>query len=831
MAFKRLLTCVFTFFCLAPTAFAQQADSLPPAPPDTPHIPAVVKRVQEASKEEARKSILKYQTNLLTKKQEELLEGLRLNSVAAGDYLKKGLDTTTISQELENIKNWYSIAADGVFNNKGTAQTYRNLTATYNILYELHKRALNRKQYIDNYEKDLRTFRFQIDSLSADSLMYNLPTDSAELIRFARRYIYIARDMSHTDSALDNAIVSAQQMQVQINQLVYQLNSSLEEINHYQQQLSLKTFNREFSNIWGEVGFRRPFTEILHYSVAKTRLNLGFYTADNLGRILLLLLLIACATFFMRSVKQKLQNENLLKDDFDGQLALRYPFLSAVVIVISLFQFIFPAPPFVFSTLLWVAAATCLTIIFRNFIVGYWMKFWLITLLLFIAACTINLVLQASRTERWGMLALALAGMGTGLYFLLKGHLKELREKLIIYFIALLVLLEAASAIANFYGRYNLSKTLLTAGFLNIITGILFLWVVRLINETLTLASDVYTTPEKKLFFINFNRVGNRAPALLYFLLVIGWLIVVGRNFYAFRLIAEPLKEFFITDRKIGSFSFTISNVLLFFLIISLSVITSKIVSFFASDSHVPAREAKERKAGVGSWLLLIRVTIITAGLLLALAATGFPMDRITIVIGALGVGIGLGLQTLVNNLVSGLIIAFEKPVNVGDIVEFGGQAGTMKSIGFRSSVVTTWEGADVVIPNGDILNAHLVNWTIAGNKRRLEIIVGVSYGTDLDKARHVLEQVLANDERILQYPAPTPLFQQFNNSSIDIRIVFWVRNIREGFPLKSDLIREIDKAFRRNGIVIPFPQQDLHIRTNSQFEIKPSDNSHEKQD
>jgi potassium efflux system protein len=105
-------------------------------------------------------------------------------------------------------------------------------------------------------------------------------------------------------------------------------------------------------------------------------------------------------------------------------------------------------------------------------------------------------------------------------------------------------------------------------------------------------------------------------------------------------------------------------------------------------------------------------------------------MDRFTIIISASGVGIGFGLQTLVNNLVSGIIIAFEKPVNLDDIIEIGGQTGQMKSIGIRSSIITTFDGANVIIPNGDLLSQHMTNWTMGSTRRRYEINVGVAYGT-----------------------------------------------------------------------------------------------------
>jgi len=517
-----------------------------------------------------------------------------------------------------------------------------------------------------------------------------------------------------------------------------------------------------------------------------------------------------------------------LHKDFAGQLILRYPVLSAVVIVLNLFQFIFPYPPFIFNCLFWIISAISLTLIFRNFIAKFWMFFWLTTLLLFLLCCADNLILQASRTERWGMLILASAGVLSGTFFLSSKHKKQLREKLIIYFIGMLVLLELASIITNIYGRYNLSKTLLVSGYCNVIIGILFLWTVRLTNEALSLASKVNSKQDRKLFYINFERVGEKASPLFYVLLVVGWFILFGRNFYVFKLITEPLKHFFTTERTIGNYTFTIRNILLFFLIMVLTFLTSKAVSFFASDKHAGygSWEAhKNRKTGAGSWILLIRISIICIGLFLGLAATGIPLDRITIIIGALGVGIGLGLQTVVNNLVSGLIIAFEKPVNVGDQVDVAGQSGTMKSIGFRSSIISNNDGADVVIPNGDLLNAHLVNWTLGGSKRRINIIVGVAYGTDLETTKKILADLLNADERILNFPTPVILAKEFNNSSIDMQLLFWVRHLNETMAVKSDMISAIDISFKKNDIVIPFPQQDIHIHSIAHDDMPDNNN------
>ncbi|MCK7555744.1 mechanosensitive ion channel [Chitinophaga sedimenti] len=214
----------------------------------------------------------------------------------------------------------------------------------------------------------------------------------------------------------------------------------------------------------------------------------------------------------------------------------------------------------------------------------------------------------------------------------------------------------------------------------------------------------------------------------------------------------------------------------------------------------------------MGSWLLLVRIIVISSGLFLAVAAAGIPLDRITIIVGALGVGIGLGLQGLVSNLVSGLIPAFEKPVNVGDVIEINGAVGTMKSIGFRSSTIVLTNGSVNVVPNSDILNHSLLNWSMGKRQVRSSIVVGVAYGTDLEKVHRLLTGVLAADDHILKDPAPLVVAKAFGESSIDFELYFWVTSLRETFATKSRVLIAVDKALREAGITIPFPQRDVHF-------------------
>jgi small-conductance mechanosensitive channel len=171
-------------------------------------------------------------------------------------------------------------------------------------------------------------------------------------------------------------------------------------------------------------------------------------------------------------------------------------------------------------------------------------------------------------------------------------------------------------------------------------------------------------------------------------------------------------------------------------------------------------------------------------------------------------------MQNIVNNLVSGIIVAFEKPIEVGDVIEVGTRNGVVKNIGFRSSTITTYDGASVIIPNGDLISQQLINWTHSDRSRRVEIIVGVAYGTDVEKAIASANRALDGHEHIMRYPPPVVLVHQFAESSVDLRILFWTKDFDTWVQLKSEIMAAVYRNFAVDGMQIPFPQRDLHVKS-----------------
>lgn len=807
------LFCVCILQGLSVSAWQPVDSAAVPAKKDSLVSP-FVQKVQAAGEKDRRESQQTYEAGKIKIRQRAVWEALGKTAQDVKIYLVSGIPVKSVADELASVKASFAVVQDGIFTNMGTAQTDRNLSVSSAILYQLIAETDNRKKQVDQYTADLIGYRNRIDSLLSDPVIYVFPTDSVALIKYLSRLRVIVSQGNPSDNALNETLESFQGLQNETDSLLFVLQSSYEKLSFYRDRLSHINLKREFADMWHAPGHHRPFAEILRFSLAKEKMALQFYIRENVFKILALVFLVLLTCFALRSFKKRLLEDGQSDAELNKRLLLKHPVAASLIVVLSIYQFAFINAPFIFSFCIWSAEVICLFILLRGYISSFWLNFWIVLSVLFLGACLDNFVLQASRSERWVITILSFAGIVYGCFILFNRHRKDLKEQSILLFIRFLVVAALLAFLLNLFGRYNLSKILLIVGYTGVVNAILFLWVVRLINEGLALGASLYRYPERKLFYINFNRVGNRAPAILYVLLVLGWVVLVGRHFYAFRSISVPFETFLHKERVLGSYSFTINGMALFILITTCSMVLSRIVSFFGADSQATHGNTAHgsRKVAVGSWILLVRIFIISIGLFLAFAAAGLPLDKITIVLGALSVGIGLGLQGLVSNLISGLIIAFEKPVNVGDQIEVSGKSGTMKSIGFRSSTVLLGDGSSLVVPNGDLLNNHLVNWSAGRRTKRLTIPLSVAYGSDLKQVKEVLEGIANADERVLKSPAAQAVPKGFGEGAIHTDLIVWIKSLQDSVAVTGSIIIAIDAAFREQGIVIPYPRQDVHI-------------------
>lgn len=328
------------------------------------------------------------------------------------------------------------------------------------------------------------------------------------------------------------------------------------------------------------------------------------------------------------------------------------------------------------------------------------------------------------------------------------------------------------------------------------------------------IATLLRTEPEGRFRFL--RRVGYPLAERLVWLLqavLIGTAALYVLDVW--ELIASPLNTWqTLLDAgfSVGALEITMGRVLFAALVLYLVWLASWVLKVFLQGEVF---RRWELDPGVGdSITTLLTYVLVVVGVLVALGTLGFELKNFAIIVGALGVGIGFGLQNIVNNFFSGLILLFERPVRVGDTVVIGGEWGTIHKIGLRSTIVVTWDQAELIVPNADLISEKVTNWTLSSGITRLVLPVGVAYGSEVETVFRELAAAADGNPDVVEVPAPQALFTGFGESSLDFELRVWVRRVQARPLVRSALLAEIDRRFRAEGVEIPFPQRDLHLRS-----------------
>jgi small-conductance mechanosensitive channel len=207
----------------------------------------------------------------------------------------------------------------------------------------------------------------------------------------------------------------------------------------------------------------------------------------------------------------------------------------------------------------------------------------------------------------------------------------------------------------------------------------------------------------------------------------------------------------------------------------------------------------------------------IAIGFFLALKVIHLDLSALAVIVGGLGIGIGFGLQNIVSNFISGLILLAERPIAIGHRIEVGGVAGQVTQIKMRSTTVVTNDNITIIVPNSNFITGAVTNWSYGDPKVRLRLPVGVAYSSDVEKLRSVLLEVAAENPAVLRLPAPSVRFLGFGDSALNFELAVWTIELAQSpTRFRSDLYFAIERKLRENKIEIPFPQRDLHLRSGS---------------
>jgi small-conductance mechanosensitive channel len=277
---------------------------------------------------------------------------------------------------------------------------------------------------------------------------------------------------------------------------------------------------------------------------------------------------------------------------------------------------------------------------------------------------------------------------------------------------------------------------------------------------------------------------------------------------------ADQLKslEWLNVAIQFGQVKIALADILLAIAVLLAGIVATRLFQRWLSGRALP--RTKLNPSVQASIVTLIGYVGFVLAIALALGRLGVALENIALVAGALSVGIGFGLQSIVSNFVSGLILLTEQPIRVGDWIVVEGAEGIVRHIHIRATEVETFDRATVLVPNTQLISGVVKNWTRANTLGRVTISVGVSYGSDPERVRDLLLQVAREHERVLGTPEPYVLFTQFGDSSLDFEMRCVIVDVRQILSVRSDLYFAVLRKFREANIEIPFPQRDIHIRS-----------------
>jgi len=362
-------------------------------------------------------------------------------------------------------------------------------------------------------------------------------------------------------------------------------------------------------------------------------------------------------------------------------------------------------------------------------------------------------------------------------------------------------------------GGYNALAAHVLESSLQTIFIVLAAWMLMLMTRGF-LEWAMQSAPLKKIPFLQSkaNVIVSRSALLTN--------LIVGALFVTFILVAWRLYDRPIEAiQGLLSFGFTVGSrqVTVGLIFTAAAFLYGSFIVSWAVQAMLMEGVFTRRQLQVGvriSMAKLVHYGFIFVGFLLALVALGVQLRDVTIIAGALGVGIGFGLQGIVTNLVSGLILLFERPIKVGDYIELGEQWAEIKKIGLRATIVETFDRSEVVVPNSDLVSTQVINWTLSHRFGRITIPVGVAYGSDVPLVMQTLMECAEANSMVTRMPTPKVFFLAFGENSLNFEVRVWISDVENRRQVQSDLHQEIDRRFRELGIEIAFPQRDLHVRS-----------------
>lgn len=727
--------------------------------------------------------------------------------------LSEGLDTADISGQLPQVAKRLDKIAK--VTNSHKASTLRYLFVLRDNLDRIQDNLEGWQSDLDDINTKLVQNQKDLIKFSKDTSLRYAPYDSVVRKTFFTQRKSVKVLWRKIDSVNRGALLKVNLIQ---DQAAVAFTKALDEDDQIDAKISgfaSKAISGETSVIWLPDAQYNDFSSAFNSTVRLNNLLLGYFIKSQMATHLIgILFLILVFSWIVYSRAKALKDHEDTETLFnEANYICKRPIISSLLLVTAIVPYFYTHPPTVLLEVFFLLSMVFAFILIKNDVPKASFNFLIALFVLAFGYSISNLFIEISNADRYLVFGLSIVSIivAFALYKKYKkspdGHLPNTGLALQIF-----IALEVLSFVLNISGRFSLAKIAGVTAVFNLWLLVTLFLVVRIIIQSLYLQFQIKRSPNNIINWIDYKLVQKKFTKTLILLGSLLWLFSLLQNLNIDDWAADLLQDIFKQKQAVGDSSFTFPSLIIFFLVIWLSSIVSKIISYLFDISAQRVTDLSVLKQKNRTSALIIRIGVFSIGFLLAVAFSGFPIDKLTIIISAFGVGIGFGLQNIVNNLVSGLIMAFEKPINIGDVIQVDGHTGTMKEIGIRASKVVTGDGSEVIIPNGDFISHQVVNWTLSNSNRQIDLRIITAYGVDIAKVKDLLNNLLSNRDDIMTTPAPAVLINNVSESAIEFKVLFWVSDISKTGEIKSKILSEIYQTIDSESIPLPATQKDIKL-------------------
>ncbi|QJD79908.1 mechanosensitive ion channel family protein [Spirosoma rhododendri] len=650
---------------------------------------------------------------------------------------------------------------------------------------------------------DLQSQLDQLLALSSDSLLTVTSNDTTARLLYRDQLVSLKLQLQESGTQTTARLDTVSRLLADVSGASLGVNDLQATLNEQLQQSTVNVFEQESPYLWRAPVWPNTSNQqaIVRSTYQGQQKILTYFLASTWDdRVLLYLLTIGFFVWVFtnfRTYKARSGSEDL------GTLQLTnlrpVPVVASLIVLFNLIPLFEPGSPSFYIELTQFLLLLALTVHLWPRLSKPDLRLWLLNAALYVLLILTNSLSSNALIVRLWLIGLNVLFLYIGYHYASHLQRNSVSTRIIRPVTKLFFVLHVLAILLNIIGRISLAKTFSITAVVGLvqITGLAVL--IEIVLEALDLQMRISARSQGIFSRVNVDHTRRSAKKVLVFLAVALWFLVFFINLGIADGVFDFIGDVLSRTRTFGSVTFSLGNILSFVIILYLSSLLQKNIGLFFGESRVPTADGQIDQ--VSSVLALIRLAIIIGGVLLAVVASGVSVDKFTVVLGALSVGIGLGMQNIVSNFVSGIILIFEKPFRIGDYIELADRKGRILDIGIRSSKMLTGQGAEVIIPNGDLLSNRLVNWSSRGTYLKTEFTLKVGGDTDMQQLRTIAQEIASKLDDSPQQMPPDVVVTGIGADSIDLKIVAWIRSISSEASLKSDFLQQLVGRLRDAGI------------------------------